>query len=318
MALPDRTVEHLARRQHGAFNIAQARSAGFTSSMIRHRVRVGAWIRKARGVYVLAAVRPTWEQTLMIAVLSQPDAAVSHHPGAALHRVEGFARCKPQLVVPTHANHRSPLAVIHRSDDVERTVIDGIPVVTLMQSLFDVAGTVPLPVLFRGAEEAVNRKALREDRLADRFIQLAPKFNRGIGDMRVVVERLCDIGFVPAQTELESLLFDLLDELSIDYDRQFVTEWRAPTPMIVDAFAPSLGLIAEADGRTWHARLDAYEADRHRDNAGTAHGFHTMRFTHTMLTVGRDQSRADLSRFIRSRQAVSDPVVLPIEHSAAA
>lgn len=319
MAIPDRTIERLAHRQHGAFNIAQARAAGFTKAMIQSRVSSGAWQRKARGVFVLAAVRPTWEQSLMVAVLSQVDAVVSHGPAAALHRLEGFPRCRPELVVPPHANHRSRLAVIHRSDDYERTVVDFVPVVTLVQALFDVAGSVPLPMLFGAAEDATIRGRLRPDRLADRFIALAPKLNHGIGDMRTVVETLCDLRFVPAQSTLEALLFELLDELGVEHVRQFRTEWRSPIPMIVDAVAPSLSLITEADGRTWHGRLSAHEADRRRDNAAAAHGFHTMRFTHTMLTVDRDESRAVLQAYIdRQRPAGPDLSVRPAGDRATA
>lgn len=304
MSIPDRKLETVTRRQYGAFNIAQARTAGFTKAMIQQRVRVRAWTRKARGVYVLAAVPPSWAQHLMVAVLREPWAVVSHHPGCAVHDLTGFGRRRPELTVPANANHRSELATIHRSDDVEHTVVAHIPVVTALQALFDVAGSVPLPMLRAAADDAINRNLIDPARMADRFVALAPKLNRGIGDMRALVDTFCDVGFVPAQSTLEAMLFDLLEELGIDHIRQFAFDWRAPTPMVVDCFAASLDLIVEADGRTWHDRLAAQEADRHRDNVAAAHGIHTMRFTHTMLTNGQDETRSVLGTYVQLRQGL--------------
>ena len=55
MAAIDRMIEHIAREQHGAFNITQAPPPAATDAMIRSRVANGAWRREVRGVYTLAA-----------------------------------------------------------------------------------------------------------------------------------------------------------------------------------------------------------------------------------------------------------------------
>ena len=116
MSNPDRAIERIARRQYGAFNVQQAKEAGLSHRMIERRVRTGAWIRKARGVYVISSTPTSWYQTLMCAVLAEPDAAVCGRPGCAMHQLIGFRRSRPELVVPPTANHRSGLAIIRRSD----------------------------------------------------------------------------------------------------------------------------------------------------------------------------------------------------------
>jgi very-short-patch-repair endonuclease len=39
-------------------------------------------------------------------------------------------------------------------------------------------------------------------------------------------------------------------------------------------------VIVEADGRTWHTRLEDFERDRQRDAEAAAAGFQTLRFTY--------------------------------------
>ena len=63
---------------------------------------------------------------------------------------------------------------------------------------------------------------------------------------------------------------------------------QAPIPWAltsgrVDRFIPEWGVVIELDGRRWHARTAAFEADRARDNAAVAAGFAVLRFTWQML-----------------------------------
>jgi very-short-patch-repair endonuclease len=51
----------------------------------------------------------------------------------------------------------------------------------------------------------------------------------------------------------------------------------------VDACIPAWGLVLEADGRRWHARVEDFDRDRWRDNQAAALGLRVMRFTHVHL-----------------------------------
>ena len=77
--------------------------------------------------------------------------------------------------------------------------------------------------------------------------------------------------------------------------------WRESAEFRVDAFIPPWKLIVEADGRHWHTRVRDFEIDRGRDNLAVAHGLGVMRFTHSALTVGVENSRALL--LMRGAQA---------------
>jgi very-short-patch-repair endonuclease len=57
----------------------------------------------------------------------------------------------------------------------------------------------------------------------------------------------------------------------------------------VDGLVPAWGLILEADGRTWHARVRDFETDRWRDNQAAAHGLRVQRFTYAHLRYRVDE-----------------------------
>jgi very-short-patch-repair endonuclease len=284
MAAIDRLIEHIAREQHGAFNITQARAAGATDAMIRSRLANGTWIREVRGVYRLAAFRRTWLQRLSIAALSKANARVGVKAAAAFHGLADFSPCRPELVVAPGSNHVSKIARVHEFAETEGIIANGIPVTTVRQTLVDVAGLVPRDKLHRAAELAVIEGIVTVEDLGERFLELEHLRPHGIGDLRAVLDEIGDAGYIPPQSELERILYGLLGRLGIDFVRQAAMSWRAPRPMIVDALVPGWPLIIEADGRRWHTRVADRERDHDRDNVAAAHGFPVMRFTHRMLT----------------------------------
>jgi very-short-patch-repair endonuclease len=73
----------------------------------------------------------------------------------------------------------------------------------------------------------------------------------------------------------------------------------------VDAYAPSHSLIVEADGRAWHVRERDFIKDRRRDNAATAHGHATLRFTWVDLVEYPTENEELLRMTIASRHAPS-------------
>lgn len=298
----DRTIERFARRQHGAFSRAQVIAAGGTTSVIRSRVQSGAWRREATGVFTHTAFLRTYDQRLMSAALWHPEAVVCGLPACAVNDLDGFSPSPPEINVPVGANHRCPLAVVHRRTDVATTVVRGIPVVTPCQALFDVAGVVPLARLRRAAQLALADGHFDVDELGERFLALAPNRPHGIAAMRTIVEELGREGYEPPRSVLEAELSELLELLRVPFIRQAPFPWRRPHPMNVDIFIPSWKLIAEADGRRWHTRVRQFEIDRDRDNEAAAHGVHVMRFTYDVLVRRRRRAISLLETFRATRQ----------------
>jgi very-short-patch-repair endonuclease len=92
----------------------------------------------------------------------------------------------------------------------------------------------------------------------------------------LVLERLAD-GWTPPESELEALLFGLLDRLP--EKPHAIRQAGLPSPGRVDLLLPDHRLIVEADGRRWHTRVADFDRDTWRDNQATANGYGVLRFT---------------------------------------
>jgi very-short-patch-repair endonuclease len=70
---------------------------------------------------------------------------------------------------------------------------------------------------------------------------------------------------------------------------QATMPWWQPGEGRVDIDIREWGLIIELDGRRWHARVQAFDADHWRDNVAVASGHVVLRFTHAHLTLRPDE-----------------------------
>jgi hypothetical protein len=74
-----------ASRQYGAFTAGQAYANGLSRSTLHRWVREGRLLTLHPGVHAFAGSTPSWERSLMAAVLAAgPGAVVSHRSGAHL------------------------------------------------------------------------------------------------------------------------------------------------------------------------------------------------------------------------------------------
>ncbi len=110
----DKKAMRVAARQWGALSRQQALQAGLTRTQIAYRVQTGQWLQPVRGVFVVAGVPRSWEQSLMIACLAGPvSTAASHLSAAALFGLEKAPEV-PQVTVPSRASGRFKGADIFR------------------------------------------------------------------------------------------------------------------------------------------------------------------------------------------------------------
>jgi very-short-patch-repair endonuclease len=106
----------------------------------------------------------------------------------------------------------------------------------------------------------------------------------GVGKLRPIVEHRLPDAYQPPSTELERLLYRVLDDPRLPgYTRQMPIRYQR-----VDA---------TVDGRRWHNRRADHERDRLRDNEATAHGYAVLRFSYEML---RDRPFECLDTIIRT------------------
>lgn len=281
----DAAIAALARRQHGAFNRAQALALGFTPETVQRRLDSGQWLRLDPSVYALPGNPPTWFRQCMAATLGEPEATVSGRAAAALHRFPGFRAGRITITVPRTSNHRTRLAAVRQSDLVESTVKQAIPVITVAQAVIEVARYLDDRGfgLFVGDLIADDPRVLVA--LRERYVDLAHSRWPGIGRVRSALAERGD-GYVPPESRLEAVLWEVLAQVP-GLPRilpQASVPWCASGTGRVDILIPAWRLIVEADGRRWHTRVEDFERDHERDNEAAAHGYRTLRFTWHQLT----------------------------------
>ncbi|CAN5723109.1 type IV toxin-antitoxin system AbiEi family antitoxin domain-containing protein [soil metagenome] len=301
----DEEVARLARRQHGVFSRRQAARLGATPDNIVTRVRSGRWLQLDHSVFALPGNPPTWERQLMAAQLGLARSAVSGLAAASLHRLGDARPGRPELSVPRGGAHKSRLATVRQVAHLEICTIDGIATTTAAQTLFDIAGRVPLARLMRTTDDALVRKLVSAAQLRAWNERLATSRRPGLAAMRSLAAVRID-GYVPSESELEVLLFGMLTAPGIPVPvRQAPLPWRPSAPQRLDGLLVDWRVIVEADGRLWHTRVEDFARDRQRDRQAAAHGYQVLRYTWEELRHEVTQLRDELRAIGAARQAAA-------------
>lgn len=283
----DLVLNRVAARQHGVFSRAQALESGLTEAQISHRLETSIWLRIVTGVYASSSSTPTWERQLHAAVLSHPGCLVAGRSAGRLHRMEGYRKSRPEILVPFDGNGRSPIARVIRSrnfESISTQVVSGFLTTTIAETIL----TLSLRIYPSMIERIVDRE-LAAGRLAvhdfDPILQrLEYAKQPGLGSLRRIVGARIDTAYQPPTSELEAHLYKLLDSPHLPPHRRQLPISFDNVTATVDAYVPAWRLIIEADGRRWHTRQADFERDRARDNAAAAAGFGVVRFDYRMLT----------------------------------
>lgn len=301
--MTDPAIDRLARRQHGAFNRQQALARGMTARMVQTRLASGAWIALDRGVYALASHPLSWERQAMAATLAVPDSALSGKAAAALDRIEGFARAGLEIMTRRNRNGVTRLAKVRRSDLMQVRRVDGIPCLTVAHTILSLTGHVGEVALDRAIDDVLARRRVSLEELQDRFVPWARSRRKGVGQLRSLLAARGD-GHAPPTSELERTLRSFLSAPGLPaFAFEFELPWWPRGEGRVDAYQPELGLIVEADGRSWHTRERDFIRDRRRDNLATAEGRATLRFTFVDLEHYADRSLALVHQALAARSA---------------
>lgn len=295
---PDRALDEYAARQYGVFALEQAHSTGHTSKMIHTRVANGTWIRLAPSVFALASASPNWERQMAAALLSRPGSIAAGRSAAYLHEFEGFGPTKPVIMTGLDDNARSPLARVIRSTRFESVATirkRGFLVTSEPETILTVARELNLARLEALVDWVLARKGCTAREVHD--VVVVSSGVPGVGKLRPIVEYRLPDAYQPPSTELERLLYRILDDPRLPgYTRQVPMRYRQ-VDATVDAYIADWRLIVEGDGRRWHNRRADHDRDRLRDNEATAHGLGVLRFSYEML---RDRPGECLDTLIRT------------------
>ena len=257
--------------------------------MIHDRVKAKVWVRLAPAVYALAGHAATWQRQYKAAELATPGSALASLAAAHVLGWDGFKVVKPEVVSTHTTNHRNRLAVVHRCNDIKTTTVKGFRVTTHAQTLCDVLTRIRLDRWEQTADRLLLTGAMPIEDLVERRLAYEDSRRPAIATLRALVDERTADGWTPPESELETLLRSAVGRVRGCPK----IRWQAPAPwdskQRVDGLVVEWGLIIEADGRTWHARVRDFDRDRWRDNQAAAHGLRVQRFTYAHLRYRSDE-----------------------------
>ncbi len=300
-------VDLIIRRQYGVITRDQALDNGFSPREVRTRLETGAWIPVTSGVYSPSTALATWRRQLSAVALSRPDCLVAGRSAARLHGFQGVNESRPEILVPHNAgNPRSPIARVIRGrhfDQVTNTSIEGFRCTSVAETILTLSLREPMSLISRYLDGELAKRSVNITDFNPILDRLTFARQPGLGSLRRVVGERADDRYQPPTTELERLLYALLDRAELPpYVRQSPISY--PTlAATVDAYVPDWRLIIEADGRRWHTRREDFEKDRQRDNAALAAGLIVVRLTWKMLRYELESCLRTLLEVGKSRTA---------------
>jgi len=275
-----------AASQHGLITLRQTLDLGITRGRVKRRLSAGDWIDIERGVYAIAAVPSTWEQTVLAAILSRSKAIASGMTAGALLGIWGCKQRIPEITIPASGSVRCRNAIVHRRSDfrgIASSTIYGIPTTTAAEALFDLSREAGPWRLMRMMDRAIANKLTNVEDLQAVLDRIEGARLAGTPCFRNAVNGL-DHENSHEVSELERMLHRLLDDPRLPPVKfEAHMRWWDELPHRVDAVITDWALILEADGRAYHTKREDFETDRRRDNLAAAHGYRVMRFTWRML-----------------------------------
>lgn len=256
---------------------------GLSPSAVDRMVNAGDLTPATTGIY---RVIPSEDYVDLLrgAVLTLPQAVVSHE--SAAHML-GFPRLPvlvPTVVVPSYTTHRFPGVTVRRCSDLARFDIvmsEGLAVTNVLRTFFDLGGLLSFKHWDAIGESLVIAGMMELTSFADLTLRLA---RRGKPGSRYAHDFLEERGgHHPKATILERKGRDVLARAGLAAPLpEHPIPWR-PERRFDDAY-PEARIAIEWDSRAWHEQRAAMVADRRRDREAAAHRWIVLRFTWEEVT----------------------------------
>ncbi len=256
---------------------------GVTTDSLRWAKNRG-WVRPVRRGVVAIGGRPPspWEPVVAAALAAGPDAVISHHAAAVIHRFEGIASTIPELTL-IHDRHVQLAGVrIHRSlflgteDVIHRS---GVVLTTPVRTLIDLAGTTSDFLLGRILDDGANRRLWTPDLVADRISERGGPRRPGCVRLRRLLAERTGEGYADSRLEqrvlrvLKGKVPDPIQHYQAVFDGRVID---------MDLAWPMFRIDGEIDGYAAHLQRTDFDRDRLRANAIGAHGWRLVHWTSTM------------------------------------
>jgi very-short-patch-repair endonuclease len=268
----------LVRRQHGVVSRRQLLALGYSRKAIEHRIAKQELHVVWRGVYAVGRPELTRRGELMAAALACGRGAVlSHDTAAELWEIRPARKGVIHVSVRDTSARRLPGVRVHRRptlEDADMTRCHRIPVTTPVRTLIDIAAQLRAEALETAINEGNKRELFDPQELRAEVDKRGGL--RGVGRLRTVLDRRT---LVVTDSVLERWFLPLSERAGLPQPQ--TQAWV--NGVRVDFYYAEIGLVVETDGLRYHRTPAQQARDRIRDQAHTAAGLTTLRFTHDQV-----------------------------------
>lgn len=265
----DRRIATVAAQQQNLISSAQLRALGATEDEVRRRVRNWRLHPIHRGVFAVGtpSLPPLGRERAALLSVG-PGTALHFGSSAALWGMLPFQPSAPVEVLTTTQRRSRPGIVVHRTSHLPATDVGlhrGFPLTSPARVVLDMARRLSAPALERLAAEAIAIDPAAKQELA----------HRGTA----AVKALLHDGPRRTRSQNERALLRLIREagLPVPQTNAMVAGEE------VDAYWPRQRLVVEVDAYATHGDRIAFERDRRKAAALTAHGCTVVPITDTEL-----------------------------------
>jgi hypothetical protein len=214
------------------------------------------------------------------------QAVLSHESAALVHGAERLPQSPITLTNPHGAHHRIDGVMVHQIDDLvprHCTTWQGIPTTTAARAVVELGAGHEAATVGRVADDLVRLGRTSYAAISSVLAAVARPGKPGMEPVIHMLEARRD-GYVPPASELERALFATLDAGGLPPPvRQLPLPGRGPIVGVADGGYPDAKIVLEADGRRWHARVDASRRDRERDAQVVRAGWVPLRFLYEQI-----------------------------------
>lgn len=294
----DKASLDTAASQGGVLTRAQLLEAGYAETTIDREIVAGRLVRIKNGVYRALDLR-RHEDLLRAAVATLPNPVVSHESAAHLLRFPVVPALRPTVTVHAKTTHTFPGVTVRRNTDLKSEHIlrlEGLPVTTVVRTLFDLAAVVDDRRLDEMIEALVIAGRLQIPDLAAFIQSLRRRGKPGTAAIAAVVDRRLGHD----ATQLERLGLEVLRRGQVAEPMlQYPAPWDETER--IDAAWPPARTGVEWDSKAWHSSLKRMAEDRRRDRQASLAGWAILRYTWQDLTADPRRVADEVRTLLASR-----------------
>lgn len=155
------SLYHIAEAQAGYFTARQARSVGFSPSLLAYHANAGQFERIQRGLYRLNHFPASPYEDLFVACLHVgPQAVVSHDSALALYELTDIMPAEIHITVPRSSSRRHSGLRLHTNklEESEIAQYNGLRVTSVTRTILDVAASgLADELIIEAIQQAVQR-----------------------------------------------------------------------------------------------------------------------------------------------------------------